>query len=179
MIDQPTPTTTDAGGWRWTPGRIAGIALTIGLAGFWIWAFSPLPERGNPDRMSDRSFPVAAEAVCSDARAAIDALAPATSVESLEERAALVDEGTTALREMIVALGTLEVDNTEEAGWVAAWLEDYGVYTDDRDRFAAALRTGDDGAPAFTVRGVEGVQTLIFGFAKVNEMDTCATPGDV
>ena len=175
----PPVTVAEPEGWRWTPGRIVGIALTLAIAGFWIWAFSPLPQRGNPDRMSDRAFPVAAETICEGAMVDIAALPPATSVTSLDERADLVDEGTVVIRVMVADLGELTVDNAEEAAWVEAWLDDYATYADDRDNFAAALRAGDDSAPEFTVRGVEGVQTLIFGFAKVNEMSSCIGPGDV
>jgi len=180
MTDADPPVTTaEPEGWRWTPGRIVGVALTLAITVFWMWAFSPLPDRGNPDRMSDRAFPAAAETICADAMVDIAALPPATGVTSLDERADLVDEGTVVIRVMVADLRELGVDNTEEAAWVDAWLDDYSTYADDRDNFAAALRSGDDRAPEFTVRGVEGVQTLIFGFAKVNEMDSCVVPGDV
>lgn len=174
--DEPAEGTA---GWHWTPGRIAGIALTVAIAGFWIWAFSPFPDRGNPDRMSDRAFATAAETVCAGARARIDALPPANEVMSSNERASLVDDGTTVVRTMIDDLRALEVAEPDEAEWVSAWLDDYATYAADRDRFAERLRAGDDRAPEFTIRGAEGVHVLVDGFARVNDMDSCVTPGDV
>jgi hypothetical protein len=175
----PAPAPSGPEGWHWNAGRIAGLTITVALAGFWIWAFSPLPDRGNPDRMTDRAFPAAAEAVCAEARSAIDALPAANTADDFAARADLVDRGTVVIRGMIADLGTLPVDNAEERGWVDAWLDDYATYTDDRDSFAALLRAGDDRAPTFSVRGLEGVPTLVTGFAKVNNMSSCEVPGDV
>ena len=175
----PAPAPSGPEGWHWNAGRIAGLTIAVAITGFWIWAFSPLPDRGNPDRMTDRAFPAAAEVVCAEARSMIDALPAANTAEDFTGRADLVDRGTVVIRAMIVDLRALEVDNAEERGWVDAWLDDYDTYADDRDSFAARLRSGDDSAPTFTVRGVEGVPTLVTGFAKVNEMPSCEAPGDV
>ncbi len=175
----PAPATNGSEGWHWNAGRIAGLTLTVALAGFWIWAFSPFPDRGNPDRMTDRAFPAAAEVICSEARTVIDALPAASTAADFADRADLVDRGTQVVRAMIADLTALEVDNAEEQSWVDAWLDDYATYTDDRDSYAARLRAGDDDAPTFTVRGVEGVPTLVTGFAKVNDMPSCEVPGDV
>ncbi len=129
--------------------------------------------------MSDRAFPAAAEIVCAEAHSAIEALPAANTAEDFVARAELVDQGTIVIRGMIADLRALEVDNDEEQGWVDAWLDDYDTYADDRDSFAVRLRAGDDRAPTFTVRGVEGVPTLVTGFAKVNDMSSCEVPGDV
>jgi hypothetical protein len=168
--------------WVWTPGRVAGAVVTVCIISFWVWAFSPLPDRGNPDRLDDRAYVTAAEGICAVAQTQIADLPSAGDVATPAERADLLDTGTVVVRQLILDLRTVRPDADSEATIIRFWLDDWETYADDRDHYAGQLRTGDFGGvdDRFTVTTRAGlaVSTHIDGFARVNDMDSCLTPGD-
>ncbi|MDH3755468.1 MAG: hypothetical protein OEU32_16510 [Acidimicrobiia bacterium] len=175
LLPAPDP---DEGRWHWNVARVAAVAVVLATAGFWIWAFSPLPTRGNPDRLDDRTFPAAAEGVCAAGRDRIDSLPSAREMNDVRERADLIDEGTDVVIARVAELRTIRPD-TEDGELIGLWLDDYDTYIADRQTYADLLRSGVDEPFTVTVRGVEGVSTLIDGFAKVNDMVSCQVPPDV
>ena len=168
--------------WVWTPGRIAAAVVTACIIGFWAWAFSPLPDRGNPDRLDDRAYVTTAEGICAVAQTQIAGLPSAAQVATPAERADLLDTGTVIVRQLITDLRAVRPDADAEATITGFWLDDWDTYANDRDHYALQLRTGDFGGvdDRFTVTTRAGlaVSTHIDGFARANDMDSCLTPGD-
>jgi hypothetical protein len=154
---------------------VANIAFWAAILGWTLMSGEVEP----PDRLDQRAFPTAAEPRCADARDDIDALGLPTDVETPEERADMVDEENGILTAMVDDLEALDRPTGEEGEWVGQWLADWRTHIQDRQDWADDLRAGDDHAFVETDRGGEQVSNVIDNFAEVNEMESCATPGDV
>jgi hypothetical protein len=144
----------------------------------WFYAFFLAPS-GNPDRMRDRAWPSAAELRCAAARDAIAALPTARRSSSPAERAAVIDEATMVLSELVSELGSLPGSSGDDLDLVKRWLDDWGVYLADRKTHADRLRAEGDVQPLLTALP-DGSSMLerMNGFARVNSMDSCLDPGD-
>lgn len=179
--DQGYDGDTVPAGWRWTFPRALGVVAFLAMAVFWIWAFANRDSIAHPDTFDDPVFTEAAETVCAARQAAIAELPLATTVVDPEERSRLLDQGTEQLVLMIedLRLLTPPTDPIGAAG-VDQWLDDYGLYIQDRRTYADVLATGDD--PPFLISGNDqGVRVtdMLGTFAEVNEMASCAPSGDV
>ena len=179
--ESATPDTT---GSRWRPrsraGTIVAILVLAAMAGFWIWAFSPLAPRGHPDALEDETWARDAAATCTGTVDAIYLRPGAADASGPADRARQITESTSLLEEMVADLrtsagGLLEPD----AILVGAWLTDWDTYLGDRRAYATTLRGGGD--PPFTVTARDGkaVTKYMNAFAEANNMPSCFTPGDV
>ena len=169
---------------RWLPksrsgASIAVVALAV-MAGFWVWAFSPLAPSGHPDTLYNVVFTHNAEDICAATVAAAGRLPGAAEATGPEDRAGQIRTSTPLFEDMVTELRA-EADDVvgSDADLVDAWLADWDTYLGDRRTYAATLAGGSD--PPFTVssRDGEGVDSYIDIFAEVNAMPSCATPGDV
>ncbi|MCY4101775.1 MAG: hypothetical protein OXG55_00705 [bacterium] len=169
---------------RWLPRSRAGasiavVALAV-MAGFWIWAFSPLAPSGHPDTLYNVVFTHNAEDICATTVAAVGRLPGAAEATGPEDRASQIRASTPLFEDMVGELRT-EADDVvgSDADLLDAWLADWDTYLGDRRAYAATLAGGSD--PPFTVssRDGEAITGYIDIFAEVNAMPSCATPGDV
>lgn len=169
---------------RWLPrnrtgGTIALVALAV-MAGFWIWAFSPLAPSGHPDTLYNVVFTHNAEDICATTVAAVGRLPGAAEATGPEDRASQIRTSTVMFEDMVADLRT-EADDVvgSDADLLEPWLADWDTYLGDRRAYAATLAGGSD--PPFTVSSRDGdaVTSYIDIFAEVNAMPSCATPGDV
>lgn len=160
------------------------IASFIGMWGY-VMYLSFVEGRVEPrDRLTDTTFPIAAEAVCAGPVAAIAALPMANEVQSPEQRADLLDHATVELVAMVAELRRIPLPSVDgETGAVSAWLDDWDQYNLDRSEYAAAQRDPSnpryDKAISVTDRAGFHIDTNIDDFAHVNYMDSCETPDDV
>ena len=171
------------------------VVVLLGFLLFWVWAFSPWARRENPARLNDRDFAAWADRRCALSQAAIDALPSPRQVDSFRLRAEQIDRGTDEIEALVADLlqaasarlseGTTH-DGPTDAELVGAWIEDWGIYLEDRRSHAARLRdtSGDvsDHSLRFLLSDVMsgGVYTeRMDGFARLNDMDSCQIPGDV
>ncbi len=169
---------------RWLPRSRAGasiavVALAV-MAGFWIWAFSPLAPSGHPDTLYNVVFTHNAEDICAPAVAAVNRLPGAAEATGPEDRAGQIRTSTLMFEEMVAEL-RIEADDVvgSDADLLDAWLADWDTYLGDRRAYAAVLAGGSDPPFTVTARDGEGVTGYIDTFAEVNAMPSCATPGDV
>jgi len=81
--------------------------------------------------------------------------------------------------EMVDDLDELVRPDGEQGTWIATWIEDWRTHIEDRQRWADRVRAGDDGPFVERVRGNDQVSSVVDNFAEVNEMESCATLGDV
>ena len=181
----PAGTEGDAGddeGRGWSTGAKVQVTLLVVNVAFWLalLGWTVAGNRGDPpDRIDDPAFAAAAEPICAATVARIDALGLPTEVESPQERADMVDQENVLLRAMVVDLEALPRPGGEQGEWVATWLVDWRTHIADRQAWADDLQQGDDHVFIETARGNEHVSKVIDNFADVNEMVSCATPGDV
>lgn len=181
--------------WTWAFIRGIGVPhqdelVSIELREEYVdYAAEPIQFRSNPplsaaapEDQSAIRFMVEGELICADMVKRLDTLPNALSVETFDERAELLDEGTDILLDTIVQLEALDrPTETNDASITADWLTDYRIYEEDRRAFANQLRSGDDGP--FVIRASSTadrrVTTLLTSFAEVNSMYSCVPPGDV
>ncbi len=164
--------------------RSAKVQLVVLAACLVFWgailAWTVAYEPGDPpDFLDDRRFPTAAEPVCAAAMAEVESFGNATAVESIEERADLVDRQDEVFTAMVAELRRLPRPDGEQGEWVAAWLDDWETHIGDREAWAARLHDGEDPPFVETARGSDRVSEGVDGFAEVNEMPSCATFNDV
>ncbi len=170
---------------RWLPksrtgAAVAVVALLV-MAGFWIWAFSPLAPSGHPDVLNNVVFAHNAQDICAAAVTEVGRLPGAAEATGPEDRATQL-VGSTLLFEEMVAELRVEADDLvvgADVDLVDAWLADWETYLDDRRAYAGTLAGGSDPPFTVTARDGEGVTSYIDIFAEVNAMPSCATPGDV
>lgn len=148
---------------------------------FWIYAFSNSDSIAHPDTFDDPVFTERAEALCAERQATISSFPIATAVEGPVERGEVIDLATEQLRLMVDELRELPAPTDPKgAAGVTRWLDDYQLYLDDRDRYAAILATGED--PPFLISGnADGVRVtdLLTTFADVNTMASCGPSADL
>lgn len=161
--------------------KVQLVVLAVNVA-FWgaILGWTVTADPGDPPGfLDDRSFPAAAEPVCGVARDAVADLGNPAFVDSIAERADLVDRQDERLVAMVADLRTLPRPAGEQGAWVTEWLDDWETHIADRQRWAAALHEGDDPPFVETARRGEQISKAIDYFAEINEMASCATLGDV
>ena len=135
----------------------------------------------------DGTFPTAAEETCSVAIAEIDTLPRAEATDDPIERADVLDNANAALATMLVQLQPIVPDEpplAQEAKWLeweamGEWLEDWDLHLQDRQDYAAALREDPKARFTETAKANRQVSRAIDGYAQVNRMPSCETPGDV
>lgn len=164
--------------------RSAKLQLVLVAASLVFWGailgWTLVAERGDPpDFLDDRTFPTAAEPICARTVAAIEALGSAAAVDTVAERARLVDDQDTLLVAMLRQLEALPHPDGEQGEWVTAWLDDWRTHLRDRERWAERLHAGEDPPFVETARGTDRVSEVVDGFAKANDMPSCATYADV
>lgn len=156
--------------------RALTVLVVLAMIIFWIYVFANGSSVDHPDEFADESWTTAAEALCAERQAAIEALPNATTAESPQERAELVALGTAEIERMVQELADLgPPSDPKGAETVPQWLSDYEIYLQDRRDWTDILRTGDD--PPFLLSGTDqGVRvTDVLGtYAEVNEMPSCS-----
>lgn len=163
-----------------TVGIVAAAIFTVATFGLWFYGIFIYDPGLLTDELADDTFPRAAEEVCGATMAQLDALPRAEATEDPVERAGVVDRANGLLTEMVGDLRPLAPTGPElvsEA--VNEWIDDWETHLDDRRRYASDLRV--DPLARFTeqVKGDKQVSRAIDGYAQVNRMNSCETPGDV
>ncbi|HAY51576.1 MAG TPA: hypothetical protein DCY30_06085 [Acidimicrobiaceae bacterium] len=167
---------------KWTVWRVVSLLLFLSIIAFWIWALSPLAPQGHPDKLDDPAFANAAKPLCADAKNSVEELPLALTSKTPDERADLIDEGTTIYRELLEALRLLApAPNTNDGKNVNLWIDDYEIYLNDRDQYAEKFRIGKDEAFVVSpsIKGDKWVTRPIDEFAKANDLKECMVPLDV
>ena len=169
----------EAGTWGWTPGRIIGILLILGMAAFWLWAFLWSP-RGHPDELDDPAFTVAAETRCATALEELREVPSAGQAADLNDRADQLVITTDILAAMVADLREGAPSPTIRDGeLVSRWLDDWDTYIADRNIYIDRLRAGEDRIFEVTARDGDQITSPLDLFATINRMPSCQAPGDV
>ncbi|HEY7045196.1 MAG TPA: hypothetical protein VH419_16120 [Nocardioidaceae bacterium] len=158
---------------------LVGIVIGV-LAVMWIYVLF-IAKPVTPDRLSDRSFPTAAEPICA---ATITTMKNAGLVNqqasSPQDRAQLADRADAQLTDMVAQLRTKVPATGEAHDAVSKWLDDWDQWLRDRAAWTAKLRAGEDVQFLEKQRdsGEPNSQALN-AFAVTNDMGSCQTPAGV
>lgn len=180
----PSPTSETTTGrrsrrWYQRPSGIAAAIVVAGSFGLWTYAFSGAARRDPPDTLSDPAFATAAEPICAETRTVIDGLEPAAAATDPIDRANTLRQANEALAGLVTRLRTIEPTNDFDRDIVTKWLTDWDQYLVDRNAYADTLSTGEDALFRLTTRNGQDYTKSMDNFATVNDMGSCATPGDV
>ena len=198
MLDRPKALPSDSGHEPNQPGRAQqrsrkqtfliamGVLMFLGMAGFWIWAFSPLPKRGHPDNLNLPEYSEPAIQICLQAKAQIAALPTDWDIDNPLDLAAQVKAVNLILEPMLDQLRQLatRADVTaaasqEDQHILNLWLADWKTYIDDRIDLTIALLRGQEAAFTHTTREGRRITDIIKRFAEVNNMESCQPPTDI
>ncbi len=180
-LDDPGP---DGPWWRHlTLGRaLAGLFL-ISMAVFWVWAFSPWKPDSDVDRLTSDDFGELARPRCQTMLDELADLPNPADVTTPAERADLLVLQNAVVAQLVVDLRVLPLGSADDAFLLESWFADWDQYLADRDRHVDRLRTAQDGDDLrfrlTALNGGRGVDARIDGFATINRMVVCSTPGDV
>ncbi len=164
---------------------VLATAAVVALMGGWVYILFFYDPGLMIDELPDRAFPDQAEQVCAAARTELDSVPVAQNVTSATERAEAVAQSNVILRSMVADLEPLvELVPEPPARFregTQSWLNDWSSYLDSRERYVDNLRTDDDARYLESSKGspTKGITRAINGFAQVNEMMSCETPGDL
>jgi hypothetical protein len=163
---------------RFPWGRMAAIAILLGIALLWIFAFAQ-DARRPPGLLDDVAFAEQAQEICLATGVALARLPPAFEADSAAERAEMIDRADEELTAMVGELGAIAPTTERDGAMVGEWLDDWAVYLDDRADYAARLRE-DEGARFYvTEKNEDQITEPIDRLAQVNRMEACATPQDL
>lgn len=164
--------------------RLGVLAVVLSFVGIWgyVLYLSLFVGRADPqDHLDDTAWVASAEATCAPYAAAVADVPYANELDTLHERAAVLDTATDELDEMVDRLRDLPAPAApDEARAVGRWLDDWQTFIADRRAYADRFRSGEDAALTVTDRGGYQIDVLLDDFAaKANDMPSCAPPDDV
>jgi hypothetical protein len=161
-------------------GWIAALTFAVVMLGLWIWLLFIYDPGLKVDELADQTFPQAAEEICADYIVVVESLPRAESTDDPVERSEVITEANAQLTAMVADLrAELESVPEEDRAGVAEWIDDWEVHIEDRQEHADELRTDPTSRFSESVKGQRQISRAIDGFAQVNRMESCETPGDV
>jgi len=159
---------------------ILALLLVLALVAGWIFVLFIYRPSHQLDELSDARFPKAAEKICAVTMAQVGDLPPASQAANAEARSKVVTQADALLGGMVAQLDTIApTGNDKASAGVREWVADWRNHIGDRDQYAEALRTNSDARFLESTKGTRQLSRAIDGFAEVNKMESCSTPGDV
>ena len=164
-----------------TTTRILAIIFIFGAIAFWIFAFSPWARDifQAPDQIADEAFVARIESTCAASVARLDALPSPRSADGPIERADIVEDSNVILTQLTDELAVLDGGTTDDQRLISLWLQDWEVLITDRENHVDRLRTEGDVRFLNTIVDDIFVAERMNGFARVNDILSCAPPGDL
>jgi hypothetical protein len=152
----------------------------VSIAIFWAVVFLGIPKKENPDRLDDRAFVERTIVRCDGLLEDLADLPNGSFVEGHRQRADVLDDATDLVEEMVDQIEADAPTTGDDAISLEGWLGDWRTYIENRRDYADRLRSDPDARLLLDPSlGGDSVDKPIEVFADVNDMPTCATPGDV
>ncbi|MCB0985812.1 MAG: hypothetical protein R2694_06840 [Ilumatobacteraceae bacterium] len=164
-----------------------GTALILSV---WVYAFTLAPDKG-VYRLDDPNWVDSARAVCADARQQLEALTDTgggviqtPTLEQMQQRAALVDQATDIVEEMLNDLMAIPVTSDRDRDILGVFEKYYRIVISDRRHYADELRAGNNVRYSESVVEDAGgpVTNVITDFTagvKGNDVPACSPPNDL
>ena len=164
----------------WSVGRVLAVLVMVSIAIFWAVVFLGIPRKENPDRLDDRAFVERTIVRCDAMLEDLADLPSGPFVEDPVERAEVLDQATDLVEAMVDAIEADAPTTGDDAISLTGWLGDWRTYIENRRDYATRLRVDPDARLLLDPSlGGDSVDKPIEIFADVNDMPTCATPGDI
>jgi hypothetical protein len=161
--------------------RVLATLFVVFAIGFWAFAFSPWARDifTAPDQLESDALVADVESLCAAARAQIAELPAASLSTTAAERAAVVAEANSILKAMVADLRLFDPENEDDGRLLGLWLDDWNIYLADRDTHVDRLTNEGDVRFLNTERLGVFIHERMDGFSRVNNLDSCETPGDL
>lgn len=190
-MSSPTPvldptTESPRRGRTWV--KILLAALCAVMAWMWIYFFFFATEEG-VYQIQDPTWRPQAKEICAAAQAERAKLADTSegyitdpTPEQMARRAALADEATDIIEQMLTDIVAIPVDNEKDQIRLDFFEENYRIVIADRRRYAESLRNGELVNYTETVVGGGPVSNVVNDFTagvKGNDIPECTPPGEL
>lgn len=161
--------------------RILALIAVLVIVFLWGWALFFPPSTKAPGTLTDRTFPDAAEPICTDAAAALAALPAAHDTPDPVSRSQVVSQSDVILNGMLARLDAIAppADSNHEARNISEWLADWHTFVGDRETYAEALMNDPQARFYVTKKEKRQITAPIDFFATFNQMPNCVTPDDI
>lgn len=160
--------------------RVLALLAILMVMGLWGWALFFPPSTTPPGTLTDRSWPEAAEQVCTNAAAQLAPLPKSFETTTAVARSEVIVKTNVILNSMLDQLAALppstdpgDVSDTTE------WLADWRTYVGDRAAYATALSQDPSARFYVSLKDKKQVTVPVDFFAKMNKMYNCVTPDDI
>lgn len=164
----------------WSIGRVLAVTAMVAMAIFWAIVFLGIPKKENPDRLDDRAFVERTIIRCDALLEDLGELPNGSFIEDHVERADVLDDATDLVEAMVDEIDADAPKTGEDAVSLEGWIGDWRTYVANRRDYADRLRSDPEARLLLDQSlGGDSVDKPIEIFADVNDMPTCATPGDV
>ncbi len=173
----PDSVSTGRSGWR-TVVTLLLIVVVAAIVAMWVYAFFFASGR-SADLLRDTTFAPRSQAICAAYKVKIDALPPARSAKTPQDRAVVLDQANELVAAQVAELGAVRPSDPDDLRLVNHWLSDWESYVRNRGAYADQLRSGKDGPFAVDDVGGQPITLRMDAFANTNSMSTCQVPLDV
>jgi hypothetical protein len=161
--------------------RVLAVLASLLVAGIWAYALWGPHLVGAPGVLTDKTFPVAAQSICTQSATVISALPPAFASANSGARAEVVTQANVELALMLKRLDAIAppAADGKDATMISEWLTDWHTYVGDREAYAVALESDPKARLYVTQKDNQQISKPIDFFATYNKMENCMTPGDL
>jgi len=162
--------------------RILALVVVVAIAAFWAYALWGPTEKDFPGKLSDGSFAVDANAVCTTTAAQLAELPPAFATRDAGARADVIEEANQDLAVMLQGLSAIAppTESGNDGRMIQEWLVDWRTYLNDRELYVVALQNDADARFYVTEKdGRQVTEPIDFFAGRANDMPNCMTPDDL
>ena len=168
---------------RWV--RVILVLICSLIAAMWVYAFGFATKTG-VYFVTEKSWRTSAERICVEATQRRLALADTSqgyiskpTHEQMTQRAAIVDQATDTLDQMVDDLDALPLTSSDDHERVAVFVKYYRVIIDDRRAYTARLRAFDLEPYRETLVNGSPVTNTVIDFTTGNDIPHCMPPGEL
>ena len=160
--------------------RILALLAVLLIVFLWGWALFFPPSTKAPGTLQDRTFPEAADQICTTAAGELTLLPKAYQTTDPISRSEVITKTDVILYAMLDKLKSIAPPtDTEDGKNISEWLADWRSFVGDRAAYAEALLTNPKARFYVSTKDKGQVTRPIDFFATFNKMYNCVTPDDI
>jgi hypothetical protein len=160
--------------------RILALLAVLVIVFLWGWALFFPPSTKAPGTLQDRTFPEAADQICTTAAGELALLPKSFQTTDPISRSEVVSKSNVILNTMLDKLRTIAPPtDTRDGTNISEWLADWRSFVGDRTIYANALLIDPKARFYVSTKDKGQVSRPIDFFATFNKMYNCVTPDDI
>ncbi|MSW31792.1 MAG: hypothetical protein F2947_10400 [Actinobacteria bacterium] len=160
--------------------RILALLAVFVILFLWGWALFFPPSTKAPGTLQDRTFPEAADQVCTTAAGELALLPKSYQTTDPVSRSEVVAKSDVILNRMLDNLKTIAPPaDTHDGKNISEWLADWRSFVGNRESYAEALLVNPKARFYVSLKDKGQVTRPIDFFATFNKMYNCVTPDDI